>query len=130
MDGWGTVCVTGRTGGRSNGGYITTIKYIQDEYLSRERTFNLSQNYPNPFNGMTTIRYRLENASQLSLTIYNLAGQEVETLIHQQQLPGEYEVGWDARQAPSGSYIYRLQAKDLTASGRDFVEVRKLVLLK
>lgn len=130
LDAQGNVYVTGWSLGEQMGVDITTIKYTQDEYLNRQRTFNLSQSYPNPFNGSTTIRYRLENSSQVRLTIYNIMGQEIDTLIDDKQQAGEYEVAWHAKNAPSGTYVYRLHAKGLATSGGDFSDVRKLVLLK
>ena len=73
------------------------------------------ENYPNPFNPSTTIRYTLPEASNVRLTIYNVLGQEVRTLINAAQSRGIYSVQWDGRdaygrQAATGVYIYRLEA--------------------
>lgn len=132
VDGWGAVYVTGRTGGNyyGNSGYITTVKYTQKEYFNRPKTFNLSQNYPNPFNASTVIRYRLENASQVELKIYNLLGQEIETLLEAKQMSGEYEVQWNPTNVSSGTYVYRLHVREITSVGRNLTDVKKLVLLK
>jgi len=94
--------------------------------------FSLAQNYPNPFNATTLIRYALPavsgQQSAVSLKIYNIAGQEVRTLVDEEQAPGYYSVSWDGRdglgkEVSSGIYFYRLKAGSYT-------EIRKMVLLK
>ncbi len=126
VDAWGNVYVTGTTGRAM----VTTIKYTQSDVGQTLRTFNLSQNYPNPFNAGTTIRYRLENASRVTLKVYNLLGQEADQLIDARQASGVYEVRWNPANAPSGTYVYRLEANPLLSTARRFAEVKKLVLLK
>ena len=91
--------------------------------------FSLAQNYPNPFNPTTTIRFEIPRAELVSLRIYNLLGQEVRTLIHNQMAAGSHEVQWNgtddhARMVSSGIYLYRLE----TNTG--FVRTRKLIFLK
>lgn len=81
--------------------------------------FDLSQNYPNPFNPTTQIGYQLPRAVQVSLTIYNMLGQEVRKLMSGQQPVGYHTVVWDGRDqsgrpAPSGVYYCRLQAGNFT----------------
>lgn len=85
--------------------------------------FELSQNYPNPFNPSTVIAYSLPNRSVAVLTVFNLLGQVVRTLVHEEQGPGRYEVRFDARDLPSGLYFYQLQAGTTT-------QTRRMVLLK
>jgi N-acetylneuraminic acid mutarotase len=85
--------------------------------------FALHQNYPNPFNPRTTISYHLPVASQVELSIYNVNGQKVTTLVSEKQFAGEYKYEWDAISLPSGLYFYKL------TSG-DFVQTKKLLLLK
>ncbi len=82
-------------------------------------TFELSQNYPNPFNPTTNIKYQLPQAVQVSLTIYNMLGQEVRKLVSGQQPAGYHTAVWDGRDnagrlLPSGVYHYRLQAGSFT----------------
>ena len=84
---------------------------------------SLSQNYPNPFNPTTTIRYELPSASHVSLTVYNLLGQEVATLVEGVQSVGSHSVVWNAGGSSSGIYFYKLSA------GR-YTETRKLILSK
>ncbi|MGH1365379.1 MAG: DUF1028 domain-containing protein [Calditrichia bacterium] len=76
-------------------------------------TFQLEQNYPNPFNPETTIRYQLNRRSNISLKVFTLLGQEVATLVAEQQTVGSYSVKWDGTtyegNAAAGVYLYRLR---------------------
>lgn len=81
-------------------------------------TFTLYQNYPNPFNPETTIRFDLAQSTHVTLTIYNAMGQEVETLVSEPMLAGQYQYVWQARNQPSGLYVYRLQAGSFTQTGK------------
>jgi hypothetical protein len=93
--------------------------------------FVLYQNYPNPFNPSTTIKYNLPESGLVTLKILNLAGQEIETLVHEHQTAGGYEMNWQQEGLASGTYFYRLQIDDPgNATTRKFVETRKLVLQK
>ncbi|MBX2991995.1 MAG: choice-of-anchor D domain-containing protein [Bacteroidetes bacterium] len=88
----------------------------------------LDQNYPNPFNPITTIRFALSKRSEVSLSLYNLLGQKVRTLVSGEQTTGIYSVVWDGltdggSQAASGVYVYRLRAGEFQAT-------RKLLLLR
>jgi hypothetical protein len=93
---------------------------------SAPQAFALLQNYPNPFNPSTVIQYSLVQASQVSLKVYNMLGQEVATLVNAHQEAGIYAVSFNATKAlslSSGVYIYRLQAGS-------FISTKKLVLMK
>jgi len=85
--------------------------------------FSLSQNYPNPFNPATSIKYSVSSIQSVKLSIYNILGKEVETLVNEKQSAGTYEVNWNASNYPSGIYFYRLQAGD-------FTETKKMILIK
>jgi len=83
----------------------------------------LEQNYPNPFNPRTTIRYQLAAAGKVDLSVYNLSGQKVLTLVNGQQQPGSHTVTLNASQLPSGVYFYRLKTEAFTSQ-------RKMILLR
>lgn len=72
-------------------------------------SFKLEQNYPNPFNPSTLIRYRLANAGNVTLTVYNSIGQKVKTLVNEMENAGLYEVKFDGAQLPSGIYFCSLK---------------------
>ena len=82
-------------------------------------SFNLEQNYPNPFNPTTSIRYTIEADAQVKLSVYNVLGQEVRSLVNGAQTAGQYTASWDGRNqagqlVPSGMYYYRIEAGDFT----------------
>jgi hypothetical protein len=83
----------------------------------------LYQNFPNPFNPSTKIRYALSNQQHVSLKIYDMLGNDIKTLVNEFKPAGEYEVGFDAGNLPSGVYFYKLVA------GK-YVAVKKLLLLR
>ena len=85
--------------------------------------FDLYQNYPNPLNPVTSIRYDLPINTNVVLKIYDILGNEVETLVNQEQESGEYEVIFNADRYPSGVYVYRLETSS-------FTDVKKMVILK
>jgi|GEM_PF-919558 len=87
------------------------------------KEFILYENYPNPFNPATTIRYGLPRPSHVALTIYNLLGQKVETLVEAKQRPGTYEIKWRPTGCASGLYFYRIEAED-------FHSVRRMLFVK
>jgi len=85
--------------------------------------FVLGQNYPNPFNPVTTIRYQIPKRDRVSLTIYNMMGQQVITLMDEDQDPGYYVAEWDGRdesghEASTGIYIYQLRTNHQTLTRR------------
>jgi hypothetical protein len=85
--------------------------------------FSLLQNYPNPFNPMTTIRYALPVESDVTLKVFNVLGQEVATLIQEQEKAGYKSVNWIATGVSSGVYFYRLKAGG-------FVQTKRMLLLR
>ncbi|MDH4070396.1 MAG: T9SS type A sorting domain-containing protein [Ignavibacteria bacterium] len=95
--------------------------------------YELSQNYPNPFNPDTRIQYSLPQQANVKLTIFNLLGQEIVSLVDGTREAGIHEVVWDARTAfgspvGTGLYYYRLEAS--SSSGESFVMFRKMLFLK
>lgn len=85
--------------------------------------FTLEQNYPNPFNPSTTIRYSLPSAGEIKLTVFDVFGSEVETLVNQRQPAGNYSIDFDASHFSSGIYFYKLSAGNLS-------QTKKLILIK
>jgi hypothetical protein len=90
---------------------------------ARPAAYSLRQNYPNPFNPSTTISYGLPKRSRVTLTVHDVLGQVVATLVDEDREPGLYHVRFDARGMASGMYFYRITAGD-------FVDSRKLIILK
>ena len=91
--------------------------------------FTLAQNYPNPFNPVTTIEYQLKVASRVKMTVFNIAGQRVTTLVEGNRNAGRHQIRWEASQMPSGVYFYELEAMPVNGGGV-FKDVRKMILLK
>jgi hypothetical protein len=85
--------------------------------------FALDQNYPNPFNPSTNIKFNLPQASEVTLKVYNMLGQEVATLINERMNAGLQTVKFEASNLSSGMYIYRLQAGS-------FRSTKKMMLIK
>lgn len=89
---------------------------VPDEYI-------LYQNYPNPFNPVTVISYSLSVNSNVSLKVFDVLGREVAVLVNEDQMPGKYEVDFNAADLPSGVYMYRITAGN-------YSETMKMILLK
>jgi len=103
------------------------VTSVEDEM---QFEFALEQNYPNPFNPVTTINFTLPNvgtthelSQQAKLTVYNLLGQEVRTLVNEAKPAGSYQIQFDASDLPSGIYFYSL-------TYGNHIQTRKLALLK
>jgi hypothetical protein len=92
--------------------------------------FALAQNYPNPFNPTTNMRFDVPIRSVITLSVYNILGQEVATLLDGElHGPGRYEIPFNGSRLGSGVYYYRMRAASLT-DGKEFVQVRQMLLLK
>ncbi|MFZ1684104.1 MAG: T9SS type A sorting domain-containing protein [Candidatus Zixiibacteriota bacterium] len=96
---------------------------VNDDRPVVPRAFALDQNYPNPFNPSTVISYSLATRSHVRLSIYNLLGQRVATLVDQDQAAGNYHTTWEPLHQASGVYLYRLEAGQIAES-------KKMILLK
>jgi len=86
-------------------------------------SYNLEQNYPNPFNPSTTIKFAVTKESNVNLSIYNVLGELVTTLVNEQLKTGYHLYEFNASDLASGVYLYRIIAGD-------FVETKKMVLLR
>jgi hypothetical protein len=100
-----------------------TISAVGDLPTSLPHSYSLAQNYPNPFNPTTDIQFSLPIQSQVRLTVYDILGQEVATLVNGSLTAGEHTVAFNAASLPSGIYFYRLEAGS-------FSDIRKMMLLK
>ncbi|MFC2094696.1 T9SS type A sorting domain-containing protein [Bacteroidota bacterium] len=90
--------------------------------------FALEQNYPNPFNPSTTIRFSLAVDSKVSLTVFDVLGQEVAKLVNGNLAAGPQEMNFNAASVNSGVYFYRLDATGV--DGTNFTSVKKMILTK
>ncbi|HSD64022.1 MAG TPA: T9SS type A sorting domain-containing protein [Ignavibacteriaceae bacterium] len=105
---------------RPLGEVVTSLK--DNEQYSPE-SFSLAQNYPNPFNPTTSIEYSIPREGFVSLTVYNVLGQKVATLVDKEMKPGNHHVTFDASGFASGIYFYRLKSSNN-------ILVKKMVILK
>ncbi len=99
---------------------------VQEKTLNN-KNFSLSQNYPNPFNPTTKIKYSipagLYNTEKVQLKVYDILGNEITTLVNNQQQPGNYEVTFKGTNLSSGIYFYTIRVGT-------FISTKKMVLLK
>jgi len=110
---------------------LSGIKTVHDTIMINRTTeydfpeiFSLSQNYPNPFNPKTVISYNLPTDDNVNLSVYDLLGQKVCSLVSQKQQAGTFNVTFDARDLVSGVYYYQLK----TSSGSS--NIKKMILVK
>jgi hypothetical protein len=85
--------------------------------------YSLSQNYPNPFNPSTTIQYQIPKEQFVTLKVFDITGKKIETLINENQSPGNYEVKWSASKYSSGVYYYRIET-------RSYSDTKSMLLIK
>jgi hypothetical protein len=105
-----------------NDGQFEYSKAIEVDFNAAKK-FELSQNYPNPFNPATTIRFNLPEAGNVKITLYNLLGQQIRTLVNEFKESGVHTINFDASELNSGMYIYKIEAGS-------FVQTRKMTLVK
>jgi hypothetical protein len=91
--------------------------------VSTPSVYELAQNYPNPFNPSTAIKFNLPEAGNVKLVVYNLLGQEVNTLVNEFKSAGSYTINFDATNLTSGVYLYKIEANG-------FVQTRKMMLIR
>jgi hypothetical protein len=94
-----------------------------DQLSSAHYSFSLYQNFPNPFNRSTVIRYTLKTPAHVILKIYNIRGDELETIVNKKQNSGRYRVTWNTQGVSSGIYFYRLHTEEYT-------DVKKMMMIK
>ncbi len=89
-----------------------------DPFGQIPKDYKLNQNFPNPFNPSTNIRFGLPKSSFVKLTVYNILGKEVATLVNTRLNPGTFEIHWDASNYASGVYFYKLESEGFTQTKR------------
>ena len=107
--------------------YYSPSDINEDIVLKKEinipKEYSILQNYPNPFNLTTNIEYLLPKNSYVELKVYNILGQEQETLVNEYKWAGKHKIEFNANKLSSGIYIYQLK-------NQDFVSAKKMILLK
>ena len=104
----------------NNGGFISSVAVNKNHITSG---YSLEQNFPNPFNPSTTIRYSIPKYSLINLTVYDLLGRKVQTLVDGYKSAGKYQTNFNAEKLSSGVYIFLLKTGEFKGS-------KKLILLK
>lgn len=120
--------------------FDSTTAGLADLQASVPEELILQQNYPNPFNPSTRIGYTLQRRSEVKLTIYDLLGRKVLTLISTVQEPGPQAITWDGintegQEVSAGIYLYQIRVTDISTAGtgnenRTILENRKMILIK
>jgi len=108
--------------------YVFTETTIQNVEVISPAVFALEQNYPNPFNPSTTINFSLAADSKVSLSVFDVLGQEVANLISGNLAAGSHEINFNASNVNSGVYFYRIDAT--AVDGTNFTSVKKMILTK
>jgi len=117
-----------------SGKYLYRLKQLdfegQYEYsdvieinIPKPSLYKLNQNYPNPFNPSTTISFKIPTRQKIQVSVYDITGRKVETLINEVKPPGNYKVNFDAHNLASGIYIYKFETINTEV-------VRKMLLIK
>jgi hypothetical protein len=101
----------------------SAVSAVENQVNGVPLTYTLEQNYPNPFNPATKVSFSLPKAGFVTLTVFNVLGQKVATLLSENRAAGTHEVQFDASPLTSGMYFYRLDADNFSA-------VKKMMLLK
>lgn len=109
-DNWGLAVTGTATGVEENNSTLPT-------------KFDLSQNYPNPFNPSTVIKYQVPQNTFVNVSVYDVLGNQVRTLVREEKAAGSYELRFDASNMPSGVYFYSIQAGV-------FTQTKKMILMK
>ena len=103
----------------TNGGNV----FIKQTGIEIPKEFSLSQNYPNPFNSMCNIQFSMCIEGDVKITVYDVMGREVKTLVNERLQPGTYEVKFNGSMLNSGVYFYKFKTED-------FSVVKKMALIK
>src|SRR5436190_16935497 len=102
---------------------FTPTSGVKTSYDPNASGFALEQNYPNPFNPSTTIKFSVPERTKVTIRVMNLLGEEMKVLVDEVKDANSYELQFNADDLPSGTYIYRMDAGNFSAS-------KRMVLLK
>jgi len=102
--------------------YTSTVTSVETDKLVPS-SFVLKQNYPNPFNPTTIINYSLPKQSNVKITIFDLLGREIITLVNEEKSVGNYKVEFNSSSLSSGIYLYQMKTSE-------FLQTKKMILLK
>ncbi len=97
--------------------------FCESRQTSLSDSFTLNQNYPNPFNTITTIKYGISSCTHVTITVFNLEGRLIKTLVDEDKQSGSYSVTWDSGKLSSGVYFYQLMTDKNSV-------IRKALVLK
>ena len=108
----------------SNFAFVYVVETTNDEDMTSVY-FNttLYNNYPNPFNPETKIQFEVKNTDNVNISIFNIKGQLVQTLVNDVYTPGRYNLIWNAKNVSSGVYFYKMETND-------FTDIKKMLLIK
>lgn len=110
---------------------LTEITPVEENQIPIPSSFSLSQNFPNPFNPSTKIKFTVPELSNVIIKVFDVLGNEIETLVNEEKTSGTYEITWFAEELPSGVYFYQLRAVDPeSSSGQAIIQTKKMVLMK
>ena len=98
---------------------LSEITSVEDSLTNLPLGYYLSQNFPNPFNPSTKIKYSISQSSQVQIKVFDVLGNEIETLVNEDKPVGTYELTWNAVNLPSGVYFYQLKAEEFIADKKD-----------
>jgi len=102
---------------------LSEVTVVVEHQMAIPSNYILEQNFPNPFNPSTTFRYLIPTQSKVIIKVYDVLGNEIETLFNEEKSFGTYELTWHAANLPSGVYFYQLKAGE-------FIDTKKMILLK
>lgn len=91
--------------------------------IDKQENFQLQQNYPNPFNGATIIEYIIKEESLVEISVYNMLGENITTLVNEEIPAGNHKINFEPKYIPSGIYLYRINAGG-------FISSRKMIYIK
>ena len=102
---------------------LSTTVLISENKLTSIRNYKLEQNYPNPFNHSTSFEFRIFKSSFVTIKIYDILGNEIDTIINEEKKEGLYKLNWIPQNISSGVYFYKIQTGN-------FTETKKMCLIK